>query len=300
MSRHIPFLGEPRAPIDHSNHVHVLHHRAKTRGGFTLIELLVVIAIMGVLLALLLPAVQQARAAARRAQCASQLRQLGIALQQYVEIHNGQFMPANVDNWLVPQLPASHWFGAILDDNPPPQRQIDVTQGYLMPFLEESAKTFRCPDFQYPRFTLRFQGASSGYGYNYLFLGPGIFPDYLGSDPWVLTKPVTYRLTDLESTAHTVAFADAARINEWTYSTPVLEENPYLDPPSSQFPSVHFRHVETANILLVDGHVETHAPSRNPFSVWTGEAAKALYHQENLFDLGTDDNWFTHRKQVQP
>ena len=53
------------------------------RPGFTLIELLVVIAIIAVLIALLLPAVQAAREAARRAQCANNLKQLGIALHNY-------------------------------------------------------------------------------------------------------------------------------------------------------------------------------------------------------------------------
>lgn len=59
----------------------------RTRSGFTLVELLVVIAIIGVLVALLLPAVQAARESARRTQCKSQLREMGLAVQNYHDVH---------------------------------------------------------------------------------------------------------------------------------------------------------------------------------------------------------------------
>ena len=91
------------------------------RRGFTLIELLAVIAIIGVVLAMLLPAVQQAREAARRTQCRNNLRQLGLAVHQYMDA-NRVLPPSFCYSSTLPQPVVGSW----------------SIHGRLLPFLDQS------------------------------------------------------------------------------------------------------------------------------------------------------------------
>jgi prepilin-type N-terminal cleavage/methylation domain-containing protein len=101
------------------------------RCGFTLIELLVVIAIIGILIALLLPAIQAAREAARRATCATNLTQLGIALQNYEAAQ--QVLPPGTVNPKGPirSVPQGYHMGWLVQ---------------LLPYIEENT-TFKNIDF---------------------------------------------------------------------------------------------------------------------------------------------------------
>ncbi len=118
----------------------------QSRRGFTLIELLVVIAIIAILVALLLPAVQQAREAARRTQCKNNLKQLGLALHNYHDVHS--CIPiADVDGTVNPVSAHARLLPYIEQTNLYNQVNFNVPYDHVLNTVPRMTElpAFRCP-----------------------------------------------------------------------------------------------------------------------------------------------------------
>jgi prepilin-type N-terminal cleavage/methylation domain-containing protein/prepilin-type processing-associated H-X9-DG protein len=215
--------------------------------GFTLIELLVVIAVVAILAALLLPALNQSKWSAQRAQCEGNLRQLGIATQLYWDENNGYCFRYIFGTTNYGQI---YWFGW-LGPGPEGQRPFDLTCGALFPGLGGGARL--CPSLNYAlaKFKLKATNMVCSYGYNWYLSAP--------------TNRPPVKVSQIARPSGTALYADAAQVNDFlppaSHANPMLEEFYYVDN-TINYPNGHFRHSERANVVFCDGHVglETMVP----------------------------------------
>lgn len=239
--------------------------RNEVKRAFTLIELLVVVAIIAILAAILFPVLSQAKQAAKKTQSIAQIRQITLAWRLYNADFDDMIMRAS--------LPAGsktiYWWGSF-DGSTLVERE-----GLLYPYMK-SAQIQVDPTFPSQ---LRTALGLTGYGYNYHYLSPS---DYL--PPNYEEMPIPVSESQIASTSETLAFASAARIDDWSGPSPVLQGNTFIDPPSFDYPGVHGRAANHAVVAWTDGHVASRRPDLRSIDFGYGHSAEA-FRRENLGDI---------------
>jgi prepilin-type N-terminal cleavage/methylation domain-containing protein len=243
-----------------------LHRRqvgaAARRSGFTVVELLVSIAILGIVAALLLPAVQQAREAARRMTCQNHLRQIGLALHHYHQNH-GSFPPGCSEHrpWRGSKLLKNYAWSALLlphIEQTSLSREIDFDHPCDHPRNLELGLTdlpiYRCPSSQHRN---RLHSGRSDYGGLY---GQRITTrQETNNGLFIYDRPL--RMSDvLDGLTNTLAVAEDALSQEaqWIDGRNIFEQSGGINDPKAWIGDNEIRsdHREGAMVLYSCSRVQ--------------------------------------------
>jgi len=208
----------------------------------------VVVAGIGVLAAMLLPALARARLTARRAACESNLRQLGLAAELYLGDNANNFFKLCAP----PTNTGQQWWFGWLADGAEGQRAFDLSTGSLFPYLHGlDVRLCPSPVWNSPKFKAKGTSVIFSYGGNsFLLAGQNHSPIGAG----IITHP-----------AGTALFADTAQVNIFqapaSPTNPMFEEWYYLNlatnyANANNQPNGHFRHAGRAAVTFADGDGE--------------------------------------------
>jgi prepilin-type N-terminal cleavage/methylation domain-containing protein len=239
------------------------------RSGFTLIELLVVVGVVSLLISLLVPALAAARGQAKRAVCASNLRQLTMATVMYAGDARGLLPPCGWWN----EESSGYWWGCVLAD------RVDHTVSPLYKYIRsrlDQESVFECPEQPWGTYTPQpshmDNQATSTYGYNGYYLTPPATPGWVSQ----ISKRPWQRMETIPSPAQVFLFADAliAYASDGMPSNDALLDPPFLYQGKSRgglstgmnswrandYPTTAFRHRGLTVAACCDGHVDSFSP----------------------------------------
>jgi prepilin-type N-terminal cleavage/methylation domain-containing protein/prepilin-type processing-associated H-X9-DG protein len=268
------------------------------RKGFSLVELLVVVTMIGLLMALLGPALVRARMQSKAVVCRSNLRQLYLANSGYAG-ENGGYCVVGAPDVYMAMGGLRRWHGVRADVNEP----FDANEGPLAAFLAEG-KVKECParvKFRHDGWwDYNFEDGCGGYGYNTTYLGSRVWQAGL---EWAQRYERSSQVSEVRRAGETVMFADCAMSKRHERSgVPYLHEYSFAEAPwlvvggrllegVYASPSVHFRHLKRANAVWVDGHVScevrTEYEGYNAYGVRSADMQLGWFGplDNQLFDL---------------
>ena len=203
------------------------------RTGFTLIELLVVIAIIAILAAILFPVFARARENARKSTCQSNLKQMGLAIMQYVQDYSETYPIGGMLHANGSQI---HW------------------RHLVYPYVKNDG-VFKCPS----------QGTYS-YTVAHPDLGAPVLPTSYGCNHLVMRWNLGVDMPSMARPADCVAVAERRTGSDW----PVYASNTVPDPAYVGDGIVSDRHMEGGNYIFCDGHAKwlRHGTDVTPLNLW--------------------------------
>ncbi|MBN8245895.1 MAG: DUF1559 domain-containing protein [Verrucomicrobia bacterium] len=248
--------------------------------AFTLVELLVVMAVIATLAGLLLPALARARQRAGQTACASNLRQLGLALMQYAGDHRDQLLPTAV--WDADVNANREWAFAYVRGS----RDEALRHGLIAPYLANAAAMLRCPALRYTARVLSGLDVAgrpdSAYGYNSFHLSRSVNPS-LGD----------WQGLPLASARHpesTLAFADSVILRSGlAYPTTDITSPTFPWSGGAPAPTAHARHGGRAGVVWLEGHASAERPA--PYGRIAAPGGILGFLDPNT-DSRPDDDWF--------